>query len=177
MIKWTGSGGIVMGIHNMPYVGVIGGSSCTTAQAALAHAVGGLIAREGWVLVCGGGPGIMEAACRGAFELGGVTIGVLPGDAHSGGNRYLTYEIVTGLADVRNVVVVRTASVLIAIAGGFGTLSELAFARLSSIPVIGLDTWNIDPDANRGSSVIDRMASTPEEAVVYVREFLPGGKP
>ncbi|GAG43445.1 unnamed protein product, partial [marine sediment metagenome] len=81
------------------YVGVIGGRRCSAEIAELAFELGGLIAGEGWILVCGGMGGVMEQACRGARSRGGVTLGILPGNSRSAGNPYLSYSVVTGLGE------------------------------------------------------------------------------
>ncbi len=129
---------------NRPLViGVIGENDPTPALAALAEAVGAEIAAAGAVLVCGGLGGAMEAACRGAQSRGGVTIGILPGTHHQDANRFVTYPIPTGLGHARNLVVARSAHALIAIGGKYGTLSEIAFAKIEGIPVIGLRSWEL----------------------------------
>ncbi len=154
------------------YVGVIGASSCGEREWTLAFETGKLIAAQGWILVCGGMGGVMEAACRGAFELGGTTIGILPGGFHGEGNPYLTFEIVTGLSEMRNNIVVRSSNAIIAISGGYGTLSELALAGIAGIPVIGLHTWDVDAEKNSGYSLLYAKAGSPGEAVEIVKKAL-----
>ncbi len=99
----------------------------------------------------------MEAACRGAVEAGGMTVGILPGSSAKEGNEYLTVPVVTGLGYARNSIVVQSAQVLIAIGGKYGTLSELAYAAGFGIPVVGLSTWKIRAPI--------KHVKTPEEAV------------
>jgi uncharacterized protein (TIGR00725 family) len=115
------------------------------------------------VLVCGGLGGVMEAACRGAAGAGGVSIGILPGEARSQANPYVTVALATGLGEARNALVVRAADALIAIAGGWGTLSEIALARKTGTPVIGLGTWELG-GMGEGLEEIER-ASGAHEAV------------
>ena len=122
-------------------IAVIGENDPTPETAALAEAVGAGIASAGAVLVCGGLGGVMEAACRGAHGKGGVTIGILPGTRPGDANLYVTYPIPTGLGHVRNILVARAAQAVIAIGGKYGTLSEIAFAKIEGIAVIGLQTW------------------------------------
>jgi uncharacterized protein (TIGR00725 family) len=99
----------------------------------------------GATLVCGGLGGVMEGACRGAREGGGQTVGILPGQDKAQANRYVDIPIVTDLGQARNVLVVRNSDLLIAISGGYGTLSEISIALKIGKPVIGLATWpNID---------------------------------
>ena len=86
----------------------------------------------------------MEAACRGAKQAGGLTVGILPGSDRSDANPYVDVALPTGLGEARNALVVRAADAVIAIGGGYGTLSEIALALKAGKPVIGLDTWEID---------------------------------
>jgi uncharacterized protein (TIGR00725 family) len=103
-----------------------------------------LIASRGALLVCGGLGGVMEAACRGAREAGGTTVGLLPGTERSDANPYVSVALPTGLGEGRNALVVRAADAVVAIGGGYGTLSEIALALRGGKPVIGLDTWEIE---------------------------------
>jgi uncharacterized protein (TIGR00725 family) len=109
-----------------------------------AETVGRGIAERGDVLVCGGLGGVMAAACRGAAQAGGTTVGILPGTDRAAGNDWLTVAIPTGLGELRNGLVVRAADVVIAIGGAHGTLSEIALALKTATPVIGLYTWDIE---------------------------------
>ena len=154
------------------YVGVIGGRECTAAEGRLARELGRGIAREGWVLVCGGMGGVMEQACRGAREAGGVTLGILFGNSRAEGNPYLSYAIVTGMGEARNALVVKSCHAVVAVAGAFGTLSEIALANNAGIPVIGLHSWRVDPAQNKGQAVYWREADTAAEAVAYLRKLL-----
>jgi hypothetical protein len=85
----------------------------------------------------------MEAACRGAKSRRGRTLGLLPGDDRSVANGWVDVAVATGLGEMRNALVVRSADAVIAIGGGPGTLSEIAFALKTGTPVIGLGTWDI----------------------------------
>ncbi len=124
-------------------IGVVGGSQCSRRVSAQARELGRRIGREGWVLICGGGPGVMEAVCRGARESGGLTVGILPGFDGKEANPFLDVKIPTGLGYVRNTLVVRAADVIIAVDGKYGTLSEIAFAFCEQKKVIGIGTWKI----------------------------------
>lgn len=124
-------------------VGVIGGSKCLKRDYRIAQKLGVLIAQEGWTLICGGRTGIMEAACRGAKEFGGTTVGILPSFDGKDANAYVDIKIPTGLGYARNVLVARAAEVIVAIAGSYGTLSEIAFSFNEEKPVIGINTWKI----------------------------------
>ncbi|MFC1962000.1 TIGR00725 family protein, partial [Chloroflexota bacterium] len=114
----------------------------SAAEASQAEEVGREIARKGAALICGGLGGVMEAACRGARTEGGMTIGILPGDNRYAANPYIQIPIATGMGYARNVAVVRSAQVVIAIDGSYGTLSEIGHALQAGIPVIGINTWS-----------------------------------
>ena len=87
----------------------------------------------------------MEAAAKGAKDAGGLTVGILPGPSASEANPYIDLRIVTDMGHARNVVLVRSADAVIAVSGGYGTLSEIAIARKIGVPCIGLQTWDLDP--------------------------------
>ena len=105
----------------------------------------------------------MEEACRGAGSEGGVTIGILPGDSPGTANPYVQIPIVTGIGYARNVAVVKSAQAVIAVGGSYGTLSEIAHALQSDIPVIGLNTWALSRNGQPDCSII--LAQNPAEAV------------
>ncbi len=135
-------------------IAVIGGSEPSSEEARLAEEVGRELARRGAILICGGLSGVMEAACRGATSEGGLTIGVLPGDTPDAANPYVRIPIVSGVGYARNIAVVKSASAVIAVGGSYGTLSEIAYALQSHIPVIGLNTWSISRNGQVDSSVV-----------------------
>jgi uncharacterized protein (TIGR00725 family) len=122
---------------------VIGPGDASEEEVAAAERVGALVARRGAVLVCGGLGGVMEAACRGARGERGTTVGILPGLDRSAANPHLQVALPTGIGEARNALVVRAADSVIAIGGGYGTLSEIALALKAGKPVVGLDTWDI----------------------------------
>ena len=126
-------------------IGVLGASSCGPEIEQAAYEVGKEIARQGAILFCGGLGGVMEAAARGAKDAGGLTVGILPGSSASEANPYIDLRIVTDMGHARNVVLVRSADAVIAVSGGYGTLSEIAIARKIGVPCIGLHTWDLDP--------------------------------
>ena len=145
------------------YVAVCGPDPCSPEVAEQAEEVGRLLARAGAVLVCGGLGGSMEAAARGAASEGGTVLGILPGANRSGANPYLSMAIPTGMGEARNTLIVRSSDALIAVAGEFGTLSEIAFALKIGVPVVGLATWELSK-AGRRVEAFPRVSS-PEEAV------------
>jgi uncharacterized protein (TIGR00725 family) len=126
------------------YVAVVGTSTATPEQAATAEAVGRRLAERGAIVVCGGLGGVMEATARGAHAAGGIVVGLLPGRDRTEANGYLTVALATGLGEMRNPLVVRSADAVIAIGGAYGTLSEVAFALRTGVPVVGLGTWDLD---------------------------------
>ena len=105
----------------------------------------------------------MEAACRGARESGGTTVGILPGTDRSAANAWVDVAVATGLGEARNAVVVRSADAVIAVAGSYGTLSEIALALRAGTPVVGLGTWELSRGGVRDAGVV--RAESPEEAV------------
>ncbi len=141
-------------------IGVIGGREASAADLCNAHQTGQLIARKDAVLLCGGMGGIMEAACKGAKEAGGTTVGILPTDSHSHGNAYLDIVIPTNLGIARNAVLVCACHGVIAIGGQYGTLSEIAYALQFGIPVVSLNSWDISQDVYQSNS--------PEESIHYI---------
>ena len=120
------------------YVAVVGAGRATPEQEELAEEVGRLVAQRGAVVVTGGLGGVMAAASRGAFEAGGVTLGLLPGVDRSAANQWLTVAVPTGVGELRNGLVVRAADVVIAVGGEYGTLAEVALALKGRRRVIGL---------------------------------------
>jgi uncharacterized protein (TIGR00725 family) len=106
--------------------------------------VGRLLAERGATVVCGGLGGTMEAACRGARAAGGTTLGLLPGADRSEANPFVTVAVPTGLGEARNALVVRAADAVIALGGGYGTLSEIALALKAGKRVVGIGTWEIE---------------------------------
>ena len=154
------------------YVGVIGGRRCSGEIAELAFKVGSGIAEQGWILVCGGMGGVMEQACRGARSRNGVTLGILPGNSRDNGNPYLSCSVVTGIGEARNVLVVKSSQAIIAIDGSYGTLSEIALANAAGIPVVGLCSWRLEAEQNRGQSLFSRVVDTPTEAIKAVKSFI-----
>ncbi len=145
-------------------IGIIGAGLCDRETYELAREAGKLVTERGGIVLCGGLGGVMEGACRGAVEAGGLTIGILPGFKASEANPYIKIPIVTGLSHARNVVLVRSSQAIISISGSHGTLSEIALALKMWKPVIGLRTWENLPDVH--------YVNSPEEAVKKAFELL-----
>ncbi|MCJ7575849.1 MAG: TIGR00725 family protein [Dehalococcoidia bacterium] len=135
-------------------IAVIGNSSCSPEEAKLAESVGELLAQRGVAIICGGLGGVMEAACRGAKSKGGLTVGILPGQDSSTANPWVDIPVVTGIGEARNFAVVKSAQAVVAIGGSYGTLSEIAYALKSGIPIIGLNTWSLSRNGREDDSIV-----------------------
>jgi len=145
------------------YVAVVGTGEREPGTDAAAQEIGRLIAEGKGVLVCGGLGGVMEAACKGAKDGGGTTVGILPSDDRRHANPYVDVAIATGMGEMRNALIVRTADVVIAVGGEYGTLSEIAFALKIGRPVVGLGSWDLAKAKQGATGVID--AASPADAV------------
>lgn len=137
-------------------ISVIGAGSPDAQARQWAREVGRLVAGRGFGVVCGGLSGVMEAACQGCSQAGGLTVGILPGMDPAQANSWVRVAIPTGLGQARNVIVVMAGCGAIAVAGGPGTLSEIGHAMKMGKPVVGLGTWAVPGLAE---------ADSPEEAV------------
>jgi uncharacterized protein (TIGR00725 family) len=131
----------------LPALAVLGPSAASEDEEKVAFRIGSIAARRGWVIVSGGGPGVMAAVCRGATEAGGITVGILPSTGPIQGypNRWVRIPIFTGAGMARNVFNVLSAGLCVAIGGGPGTLSEIALAIKAGVPVWCLRSWSIEP--------------------------------
>ncbi len=139
-----------------PYVAVVGPGTAAGETYEQAREVGRLVAGRG-VVVCGGLGGVMEAAARGAREGGGPAIGVLPDEDRHRANGYLSFSVPTGMGQARNLAVVCSGDVVVAVGGGYGTLSEVGLALKVGRPVVSLGGWDL------GDHVV--VAGTPRAAV------------
>ena len=140
-----------------PYVAVVGSGEASGKLYEKAREVGRLVVERGGTVVCGGLEGVMEAAARGAAEAGGTAVGILPDEDRRKANEYLTYSVATGTGHARNLAVVCSADVVVAVGGEYGTLSEIGLALKVGRPVVALDSWEL------GEHVA--VASSPLEAV------------
>jgi uncharacterized protein (TIGR00725 family) len=137
-------------------ISVIGSGAEATGRA---QEVGRLLAEHGCTVVCGGRGEVMEAAARGAKTAGGTTIGILPGETPRDANEWIDHVVVTGMGHARNLAVAASGEAVIAVGGRWGTLAEIAFARVLGRPVVILDPgWELDDD-----EIVH--ASSPDEAV------------
>ena len=152
-----------------PRVSICGAGVPNAELEELAEEVGELLARRGVVVICGGLEGVMAAASRGAARAGGTIIGLLPGADDRAANPYITIPIPTGLGEARNVLVARSANALIAIGGEWGTLSEVAFAMKTGVPVVLLAPALTD---NLGLPVASSALEAVEMALSFARGAL-----
>jgi hypothetical protein len=138
---------------------------------ARAEEVGRLVAEGGATLVCGGLDEVMAAAARGAKAAGGVTIGIVPGESKAAANAWIDHIVVTGTGHARNLAVAASGDAVIAVGGGFGTLTEIAYARILGRPVVVLEPgWEVARDG-----VL--RAATPQEAVALALSLATGSEP
>lgn len=155
-----------------PQVAVIGAGGCGEGSEpwVLAEEVGQRLGEAGVAVVTGGLGGVMEAASRGAAKAGGTVIGIVPGDSIEEANEHCTQVVATGIGHARNLAVVSSGEVVIAIGGEWGTLSEIGFARAIGRTVVALRSWEL-----RGREAMEDApgvipAETPEEAVAAALE-------
>lgn len=151
-------------MNNKIHIGVIGAGDCSQEIYNMATEVGYLIGHNGWILICGGLGGVMEGAAKGCYKAGEMTVGILPGEKKDSANPFIRLPIPTGLGEGRNLLVVRASDVVIAIAGGYGTLSEIGLALKIGRPVVGVKTWP-------GIDGIDYV-ETPQQAIDMVTTHL-----
>jgi len=147
-------------------IAVVGAGSADGELADLSYRVGRAIAEAGAVLLCGGLGGVMEGACRGAAEAGGICVAILPGSDTSAANPWATLALATGIGHARNAVIVQSADAVIALPGSWGTLSEIALAKKSGRPVVRFGAWEDVSELH--------PASSPEEAVALALRLVGG---
>ncbi|WP_275879474.1 TIGR00725 family protein [Haloferax volcanii] len=145
-------------------VSVVGGSTVPAPVETIAEDLGRLLAQRGHTVVCGGLGGVMEAACRGAKDASGTTIGVLPGEDRDEANPYVDVAVATGLGHARNALVAMNGDAVIAVDGGGGTLSEIGYANVFDRPTAGIRTQQV------GSLDGFKPCDSPEAAVAFVED-------
>lgn len=163
----------------MAYVGVVGPSSAERRELDDAEALGQGLAERGHVVVCGGLGGVMEAVSRGAARVGGVVLGLLPGDDRAAANPHVSVAVPTGLGELRNALLVRSSDVVVSVGGSWGTLSEVALAIRTGVPVVAVRGWHVGSEDGR---VADGPvpASSADEALALLDTLLArrgGGRP
>lgn len=157
------------------YVAVVGPAEATADELSLAEEVGRLLAEAGCIVVTGGLGGVMAAAAEGAAAAGGTSVGLLPGTDRTAASDHLTVAIPTGLGELRNGLVVRSADAVIAIGGSWGTLSEIALAVRAGKPLVSVAGWQVSSDADDAVDIL--QAATGEGAVELVLDMLAGNSP
>ena len=155
-----------------PQIAVVGAGDAAAELLTVAEQVGGGLAEAGAVLVCGGLGGVMEAACRGAREAGGLTVGLLPGTDRRAANPFVEVVVPTGLGEARNAIVVRAGEAVIAVGGGYGTLVEIGFALKAGLSVIGVATWELSREGRAVDGVerVDTATAAVSRALGLARE-------
>lgn len=151
------------GVRRVP-VGVIGPKAATEDERAMAGVLGAGLARMGLQLLCGGKNGVMESACKGNLDAGGLPIGLLPDDEWTAANDYVAIPIATGIGPARNAIIARGCQILIAIGGGHGTLSEMALGLHFNRPVLALGNAPTVEGAT--------LCRTPDEALARVADYI-----
>jgi len=149
-----------------------GGGDPSPEALAAAEEVGARLAHAGFVLVCGGLGGVMEASARGAAGSGGTVIGILPGTDPGDANPHCTHVVATGIGHARNLAVVASGEAVVAIGGEWGTLSEIALARRLDRPVVALQTWSLTGVGPMADAPGVEAVEDPAAAVAAVQRAL-----
>ncbi|WP_022855792.1 TIGR00725 family protein [Thermodesulfobacterium thermophilum] len=144
-------------------IAVVGAGIADESTYQIAYTMGKLLGEKGAIVYTGGLGGVMEAACKGAFKAGATTVGILPGHKPEEANPYVKVLVLSDMGHARNVILIRSVEAVIAISGGYGTLSEIALALKMWKPVIGINTWENIPGVN--------YVSSPEKALAKLLEF------
>ncbi|WP_122818925.1 LOG family protein [Nocardioides pantholopis] len=148
------------------YVAVVGpADGARPVDLARAAEVGRLLAEQGAVVLTGGHHGVMDAAARGATQAGGEAIGLLPGSDRAAGSPHHTHLLPTGLGELRNGLLVRAADAVLAVGCSWGTLSEIALARRTGVPLVLLEPWDLPED-------VGPVAADPADAVAVLARAL-----
>lgn len=142
-----------------PAAGSLAGQPGRDDVLAAAYDVGRMLAEHGAVVLCGGGTGVMGAAAEGAASAGGTSIGLLPGPDRSEAHPSLSFALPTGLGELRNGLLVRAADAVVAVGGSWGTLSEIALAMRTGVPVVSLLGWNLPDGVRRETSAAGAVAA------------------
>lgn len=162
--------------RNPLIVGIMGSHRDDAPSVNDARRLGEAIAERGHVLLTGGGPGVMKAASEGAHSAGGLVIGIIPSEKKRPlpgyPNEFVDIPIYTGMYDARNIINAKTPHVIVALGGGAGTVSEMAIAVKSGIPVIGLHA----PTAELKGNTLFVRATSVDEVLRKMDEILAGIK-
>lgn len=157
-------------------ISVVGSGNCDEGSEAwcLAEEVGRGLAEAGATVVCGGLTGVMEAAARGAAEAGGEVIGIVPGASVDDANLHCTHVVATAIGYARNLAVVASGEVVVAVSGEWGTLSEIGHARTFGKTVVALRSWGLTGRERMEGSPGVVPVETAEEAVAAALDAIGG---
>ncbi|MFW9946298.1 MAG: TIGR00725 family protein [Promethearchaeota archaeon] len=159
-------------------VSIIGASEVDNKTEKLTFELGKLLAQNKYAVACGGLSGVMEAICKGVKEENGLTIGIIPFIEKSAANKYVDIVIPVPFSQARNIVVVLTGDICIAIGGKAGTLSEICFAWIYQKPIIALSNISGWSSKISNQKIDDRRSDkihgveTPQEAIKKIDELL-----
>jgi uncharacterized protein (TIGR00725 family) len=119
----------------------------------------------------------MSAAAEGAAAAGALTVGILPGanSSESPPNPHIRLPLFTGMGQARNLVLVLSADAVIAVAGGWGTLSEIAMGAKHGRPVILLDSWDLELPADLDPNGLHRVETPSQAVATAIRLATAGG--
>ena len=153
-------------------IGIMGGGEATIKDEKVAYRLGGMIAKEGWILLNGGrNAGIMKASAKGAFDHGGLTVGILPDDNCNRVSEYIKIPIITGMGNARNCINVLSSNIVVACPGGLGTLSEITLALKSNKTVILLNFDGKKALELYNNKDLLHYAKTPEEVIDIIKKI------
>ena len=148
-------------MFNKTRISVFGGRDITDGIYDNAYDLGKLLAKEDYLVYCGGGDGVMEAVSKGVHEEGGTCVGILKGQTLDEMNEYIHIPVVTNMGIARNVLLAYNCDAAVAISGKYGTLSEIAYALQLGKPIVGLHSWDIDGLKN---------VKTPYEVIQFIKD-------
>ncbi|HDZ17556.1 MAG TPA: TIGR00725 family protein [archaeon] len=163
-------------------VSVIGASEIDEEIERKSIEIGRLIAKNNYAIACGGLSGVMEMVCKGAKEENGFTIGIIPFIENNNANEFIDLVIPCPFSQARNIVVVLTGDICLAISGKAGTLSEICFAWIYNKPIIALSSVKGWSSKIANQKLDDRRTDmiygveTPQEAITKINEILNGLK-
>jgi len=144
-------------IFSRKRISVFGGRDISSEIYDKTYILGGLLAKEGYLVYCGGGQGVMEAIAKGVYKNKGICIGILKGESLSEMNKYINIPVSTNMGISRNALLAYNCDVAVAVSGKYGTLSEISYAFQLEKPVVGLNSWNLSglTNVNKPIQVID----------------------